>query len=112
LSIALDASSQPRETEPVSELFESAGGILVLIVIVALVLWALYSVFGSQAFGLPSLIGVFVVLAVGRAMPSLGILTLGAIVLGLLVLFIVVGTAMSLGPEELPKAHDEKPKEE
>jgi hypothetical protein len=95
----------------VSELFESAGGILVLIVIVALVLWALYSVFGSQAFGLPSLIGVFVVLAVGRAVPSLGFVTLAAIVLGLLVLFIVLGMAMSLGPEELPKAHDEKPKE-
>lgn len=95
---------------PISELVESGGGVLVAIVIVAFVLWVLHYAFGSQVLGLPAMLGVFVMIAIGSAV-SLGPLTIAVIVVGLLVLFVVIGMAMSLGPEKLPKARDEKPKD-
>jgi hypothetical protein len=96
----------------VSEFVESAGGILVVLLLAVLVLWILYIVFGPQALGVPALIGVLVVIGVGSVVPTLGLFTVVAMIGGLLVLFIVVGMAMSLGPEKLPKAHDERPKED
>jgi hypothetical protein len=93
------------------ELVESAGGVLAALLLIGFVLWVLHYVFGSQVFGLPAMIGVLVVIAVGSAVPSLGVLSIAAIAAGVLVLFAVIGIAMSLGPEKLPKAHDEKPKD-
>ena len=93
------------------ELLEVGGGLLALALGVVLVLWVLHYLFGAQVLGLPAMIGVLVVIAVGSAIPSLGILTILALVGGLLVLFVVIGMAMTLGPEKLSKASDEKPNE-
>jgi len=79
---------------------------------IAVALGALYFVFGSQALGLPAMIGVLVVLAVAEALSSAGPLTLLAMVVGLAALFMVIGMAMSLGAGRPPQAHDEKPKDE
>ena len=94
-----------------TEFLEVGGGLLAVALGVVLVLWLLHYLFGSQVFGLPAMVGVLVVIAVGSAIPSLGILTIVAMVGGLLVLFVVIGMAMTLGPEKLGKAKDEKPKE-
>ena len=94
------------------ELVESAGDILAVIAAAALVLWALHYVFGSQVFGLPAMIGVLLVIAVASAFPNLGLLTIAAMAGGLVVLFLAIGLAMALGPEKVPKAHDERPKDQ
>jgi len=95
----------------VTEFLEVGGGLLAVALGVVLVLWVLHYLFGSQVFGVPAMVGVLVVIAVASAIPSLGILTIVAMVGGLLVLFVVIGMAMTLGPEKLGKAKDEKPKE-
>ena len=84
-----------------TEFLEVGGGLLAVALGVVLVLWVLHYLFGSQVFGLPAMVGVLVVIAVGSAIPSLGILTIVAMVGGLLVLFVVIGMAMTLGPEKL-----------
>ena len=94
-----------------TEFLEVGGGLLAVALGVVLVLWVLHYLFGSQVFGLPAMVGVLVVIAVGSAIPSLGILTIVAMVGGLLVLFVVIGMAMTLGPEKLRKGHDEQPKD-
>lgn len=83
-----------------------------MILLAAVVLWLLYLRFGSQVFGVPALVGVLVVLGVISIAPTLGLLTLAAIVLGVVVLFLVIGLAVSVGPERLPKARDERPPQE
>jgi hypothetical protein len=93
----------------VSEFVESAGGVFGLALIAVLVLALLSLLFGRQVFGLPALIGVLVVVAIGSAAPSLGLLTVFAMAAGMVVLLAVIGMAMSLGPEKPPRAHDERP---
>ena len=79
---------------------------------VAFALWFLYFVFGPQGLGLPAMIGVLVVFGVAKALTSAGPLVVVAMVLGLVLLFIVIGMAMTLGAGRPPQAHDEKPREE
>ena len=95
-----------------SELLAGAGGIGIYILVAAFLLWLAYYLFGPQALGVPAFIGVLVIFALWQALPSLGVLTIAAFVAGVLVLFIVIGMAMSLGAEKPPKAHDEKPPDE
>jgi hypothetical protein len=85
----------------VSELLESGGGLLAIVAAALFVLWALHYLFGAQVFGLPAMIGVLVVIAVGSAIPTLGLVTVAAMAAGLLVLFAVIGMAMTLGPEKI-----------
>ena len=91
-----------------SELLESGGGLLAIAAAALFVLWALHYLFGTQVFGLPAMIGVLVVIAVGSAIPTLGLHTLAAMAAGLLVLFAVIGMAMTLGPEKIrtPPGHE------
>jgi hypothetical protein len=57
--------------------------------------------FGPQVFGLPAMVGVLVVIAVGSAIPTLGLITIAAMAGGLLLLFAVIGMAMTFGPVKL-----------
>jgi hypothetical protein len=95
----------------VGELAESLAGVAGWLLLIGLALGLGYQFFGSQVFGLPALVGVLVLIALGSAFSTMGLLTLGLMVAGLVVLFIVIGVAMTLGPERIDKARDERPKD-
>ncbi len=94
-----------------SELFEVAGNLGLDFLVIGGILWLAHYVFGSQALGVPAMIGIFLVIALGTMLSSLGFLVIAAMVAGLLLLYLVIGMAMSLGADRLPQAHDEKPKD-
>ncbi len=94
-----------------SELLEAVVNVGAYFLVIVLVLWLAYQAFGSQVFGLPVMIGVLVVIGVATAVSAASFFVIAAMVAGLLILFIVIGMAMSLGDEKPPQAHDEKPKD-
>jgi len=93
------------------ELGEALGGLAVATLIVGLVLGILYLFFGSQVLGVPTVLAILVVFALRPLVGSLGPLVIVAIVVGLLVLFALIGMAMTFGTGKPPRAHDEKPGE-
>jgi hypothetical protein len=83
----------------VSELLEAVLGVGIEVGLVVLLLWACYFAFGPQAFGLPVLIGVLVVVAGIRIFSNAGLSGLAFVVVGLVVLMLIIGMAMRLGSD-------------
>ncbi len=84
--------------------------LLVAALVIVAILLVLYMLFGAQALGLPTLVGALVVLAAISAIHSFAVVL--GVLGGLLLLFIAIGMAMTLGAGRPPQAHDERPKEE
>jgi hypothetical protein len=70
---------------------------IVIAVLLALLAWALWFAFGSQAFGLPSMIGLLVVIAGISVFGNDGLAGLAFVVVALIALAMVIGAAMRLG---------------
>lgn len=68
------------------------------VVFIVLALALLHRLFGPAALGLPALIGILVVAAAMSLAPQLGGATLLLLAVGLVVLFLVMGMAMRIGP--------------
>jgi hypothetical protein len=77
------------------------------VVVVGLIGWGLYHVFGSQVLGLPAMIGVAVIAGALSIFSSVVVLL--AMVFGLLVLMLVIGMTMTLGPEPPSRPGQQRP---
>ena len=71
--------------------------VTILVVLVALLAWALYHAIGPQIFGLPMMIGVLVVAAGVTIFSNIGIAALAAILIGLALVVVIIGMAMKVG---------------
>jgi hypothetical protein len=96
-----------RYPPSMSELLESAANVLAYVLVASLLGWGLYRAFGSQVLGLPTLIGVLVIAAALSVFSSAVVLL--AMVIGLVVLMLVIGMAMTLGPEPPSGSGEERP---
>ncbi len=81
----------------VTELLESLGNVAIYVVLIGALLWSLHFAFGSQVFGLPAMLGVFVLIAGVKIFSNSGIGGLVAVVLGLAAVVVVIGMAMNVG---------------
>ncbi len=90
-----------------SELLETAVGIGAYALVVGLIGWGLYYAFGSQVLGLPAMIGLAVI--VGALSIFSSVVVLLAMVVGLLVLMLVIGMTMTLGPEPPSRPGEQHP---
>ena len=89
------------------ELLESGVTVGAYVLVVGLLGWALYRAFGSQVLGLPAMIGVLVIAGALSIFSS--VVVLAAMVVGLLVLMLVIGMTMTLGPEPPSGPGEERP---
>ena len=99
---ALTRPARPSTVAPMAALAPPLAaiaplGIVVIAVLLGLLLWALWFAFGSQAFGLPAMIGLLVVLAGISVFGNDGLAGLAFVVLALIALALVIGMAMRLG---------------
>ncbi|HMD57467.1 MAG TPA: hypothetical protein VKG82_08355 [Solirubrobacteraceae bacterium] len=96
-----------------SELLEAFLNIGAIVLFLGLIGWILYRVFGSQVFGVPAMVGVLVIIAGWTVLGNVGVRGLLAVVIALLVLMLVIGMAMRIGPEPPPSGTEqEKPVED
>ncbi len=77
------------------------------VVVIGLVGWGLYHAFGSQVLGLPAMIGLAVIAGALSIFSSLVVIL--AMLLGLLVLMLVIGMTMTLGPEPPSRPGEQHP---
>jgi hypothetical protein len=95
----------------VVELLEAVGGVALVVALSAVLLWALYFAFGAQVLGLPAMLGLLVILAGNSIAGNSGLVGLVAVLLGLVLLVLVIGMAMSFGGRP-PQAEQERPPDE
>jgi hypothetical protein len=95
----------------VVELLEAVGGVAIIVVLIAVLLWALYFAFGPQALGLPAMLGAFVLVAGWKIAGNSGVGGLVAVVLGVAAILLIIGMAMSFGGRP-PRAEQERPPDE
>jgi len=95
----------------VGELLEAVGGVAIIVVLIAVLLWALYFAFGPQALGLPAMLGAFVLVAGWKIADNSGVGGLAAVVLGVVAVLLIIGMAMSFGGRP-PQAEQERPPDE
>jgi hypothetical protein len=88
-------------------MMEALANVSAYAVVVGLIGWALYRAFGAQVLGLPAMIGVLVLAGALSIFSSLVVLL--AMVLGLVVLMLVIGATMTLGPEPPSRPGAERP---
>ena len=93
------------------ELLEAVGGVAIVVVLIAVLLWALYFAFGPQALGLPAMLGAFVLVAGWKISDNSGVGGLAAVVLGVVAILLIIGMAMSFGGRP-PQAEQERPPDE
>ena len=93
------------------ELLEAVGGVAIIVVLIAVLLWALYFAFGPQALGLPAMLGAFVLVAGWKIADNSGVGGLAAVVLGVVAVLLIIGMAMSFGGRP-PQAEQERPPDE
>lgn len=98
-----------RYCRTVAELLEAIGGVALVALFVGVIGWLAYRVLGAQVFGLPAIIGVLAFAAFGSALFDLGLLGIAAAVVGVLALWMIIGMAMTLGPERPVRSDDQKP---
>jgi hypothetical protein len=79
------------------ELLEALLNVGTYVLLFGLLGWALYYTFGPQVLGVPAMMAVLVVLAGVRIFSNVGIAGLVAVVVGLGVLVMVIGMAMTVG---------------
>jgi hypothetical protein len=89
-----------------SELLESVLELGSYFLVVAAVLWLAYHAFGSQVFGLPMMVCVLFLVALGSVFPRLGFFGVAGGLAGLLLLYMAIGMAMTLGQK--PRQHDDE----
>jgi hypothetical protein len=95
----------------VGELLEAVGGVAIIVVLIAVLLWALYFAFGPQALGLPAMLGAFALVAGWKISGNSGVGGLVAVVLGVAAILLIIGMAMSFGGRP-PQAEQERPPDE
>jgi hypothetical protein len=95
----------------VVELLEAVGGVAIVVVLIAVLLWALYFAFGPQVLGLPAMLGAFVLVAGWKIFANSGIGGLIAVTFGLAAILLTIGMAMSFGGRP-PRAEQERPPDE
>jgi hypothetical protein len=94
----------------VDELGGAFANVAVWVVLFALLLWALYFAFGPVVLGVPSMVGVLVIIAGVRIFSNAGPGGLVFVTLGLVAVVLVIGMAMRLGAER-PSRRDQPPPE-
>jgi len=62
-------------------------------------MWLVSTVVGPQALGLPAIIAVFAAIALASTLTNVGAIGLLTIVVGVIVLLLVIGIAISVGDE-------------
>jgi hypothetical protein len=95
----------------VGELLEAVGSVAIVVVLIAVLLWALYFAFGPQALGLPAMLGAFVLVAGWKIAYNSSVGGLAAVVLGVVAILLIIGMAMSFGGRP-PQAEQERPPDE
>jgi hypothetical protein len=85
----------------VGGLFDSAIGIAGTIVVIAVLLGLAYELFGSQAFGLPAILGVLALVGLLKLVSDAGLGNAGVLIVaaGLIAIPLVIGMAMKLGAD-------------
>jgi hypothetical protein len=95
-----------------SELLEAAANIGAYGLLFGLAGFALYELLGPQVFGVPAIIGVLVIAAGVKVFEAVGLRGLLAMAVALVALVLVIGIAMTLGPEGRGSPAAEKPQED
>jgi hypothetical protein len=97
--VAAVASAWSLYARRMGELLEAAANIGLVLLLLGLLAALGYQLFGPVALGLPAMLGAFVFVAVilsSTESASVGLLTA---VLGVIVIFLVIGLAMTYGDE-------------
>jgi hypothetical protein len=92
----------------VGELLDAVGGVGVYVVLFGLLAWALYYAFGPQVLGLPTMLGVLVLIAGVRIFSNVGLAGLAAVVVGIIALVLIIGMAMTLGGQPPARSVEQK----
>jgi hypothetical protein len=95
----------------VGELLEAVASVAIVVVLIAVLLWALYFAFGPQALGLPAMLGAFVLVAGWKIADNSSVGGLAAVVLGVVAILLIIGMAMSFGGRP-PQAEQERSPDE
>ena len=82
-------------------LFDSAIGIVAVLVVIAALVLIAYELFGPQAIGLPAIIGVLALVGLLKLVSDAGLGNVGVLVVavGLIAIPLVIGMAMRLGAD-------------
>ncbi len=94
------------------ELLEALGHVAFYALLVGVFAWLAYLAFGPQVFGLPVLLGILTVFTLTTLLSNIGPIAIGLVLIGVLVLWLVIGMAMSLGPQGVPDDGERPPEEE
>lgn len=78
------------------ELLEALANIAIVAALFGVLALALYHFVGPQAFGLPAMLGAFVIVAGAEVIGNVGVRGIVFILLGLAALVVVIGMAMSV----------------
>jgi len=83
----------------VTELLESTGGFVGIVVVVVLIGFVAYWVFGPQAVGLPAIIGLFALWGLISLVSNAGLGAVGVVVVvgGVIAVLLIIGMAMRFG---------------
>jgi hypothetical protein len=83
----------------VGGLFDSAIGIVAVLLVLAVLVLIAYELFGPQAIGLPAIIGVLALVGLLKLVSDAGLGNVGVVLvaLGVIAIPLVIGMAMKLG---------------
>ena len=109
LLAASHSSASNRYRPAVHELLEALLNVGIYVLLFGLLGWGLYNAFGPQVFGVPAMLGVLVVLAAVRVFSNVGLAGFAVVVVGLGVLVMVIGMAMTGGTKRSDRRKDERP---
>jgi hypothetical protein len=82
-------------------MFDSAIGIVAVVLVLAVLVLIAYELFGPQALGLPAIIGVLALVGLLKLVSDAGLGNVGVLVVagGLIAIPLVIGMAMKLGAD-------------
>jgi hypothetical protein len=97
----------------VTELLDTAGGIVAVLALVVLIGFVAYWVFGPQAIGLPALIGLFTTWGLISLVSNAGLGPVGIVVIvgGVVVVLLIIGMAMRFGADPSTRVEPDRPGE-
>jgi len=97
-----------------AELLDTGGGIVLVFAVVVLIGFVAYWVFGPQALGLPTFIGLFTLWGLVSLVSNAGMGPVGIVVIvgGVLAVLLIIGMAMRFGADPSTRVEQERPGEE
>jgi len=83
--------------------------VVLFVVFGGAIIWLALQVFGSQVLGLPAMIALFAFVALADALSRSGLLAVTGALAGVLLVWMIIGMAMTHGADEYAHGDDESP---